>query len=86
MQVKIDLTIGGMKKIYSVINVVYQYIHMMRLAKPQQWIWEEMKDINEMNFRFRQRSEVDNYVSSIAASMESVRPEHVLSFRYLTEI
>ena len=85
MQVKIDLTIDGMKKIYSVIDVVYQYIHMMRLAKPQQWIWEEMKDINDMNFRFKQKSEVDNYVSSIAASMESVRPEHVLSFRYLTE-
>merc|ERR1712054_286294 len=44
-----------------------------------------MKDIHEMNFRFKQKSEVDNYVSSIAASMESVKPEHILCHHYLAE-
>eukprot|EP00943_MAST-04B_sp_MAST-4B-sp1_P002723 g2723.t1 len=85
MQVKIDLTKDGMEHVFNVVDMVYQYIHMMRLAKPQEWIWQEMKDINEMNFRFKQKSEVDNYVSSIAASMESVKPEHILSHRYLVE-
>ena len=85
MNVKINLTNDGMNEIYNVVDMVYQYIHMMRLAKPQEWIWKEMKDIHEMNFRFKQKSEVDNYVSSIAASMESVKPEHILCHHYLAE-
>ena len=58
MNVKINLTNDGMNEIYNVVDMVYQYIHMMRLAKPQEWIWKEMKDIHEMNFDLNKKAKL----------------------------
>jgi insulysin len=43
-------------------------------------IWEELKSINEANFRFAEKSQPAEFTSSVAASMqEDYPPDWILS-------
>jgi insulysin len=83
MGVTIDLTEEGLEHIFEIVEIVFQYVHVMRTSKPQRWIWDEMKTINANNFRFLPKSNPSGYVSGLAASMGTFEPSDVLCARYL---
>ena len=50
---------------------------------PQEWVYDELKAVREMRFRFHQEIGADEYVQSLAADMLTYAPEHTLSGGYL---
>ena len=84
MGVSIELTEDGIDHVTEVVGLVFQYIHIMREATPQKWIWDEMKTINDINFRFLAKSSPASYVSTLASSMDAYAPEDIVCGRYLT--
>ena len=37
----------------EIIEVVFQYINMIRSSKPQEWIFNEIRDVSKMGFTFK---------------------------------
>ncbi|KAF8397117.1 hypothetical protein HHK36_016024 [Tetracentron sinense] len=62
----IYLTDSGSEKVYEVIEVVYQYLKLLRQAAPQEWIFKELQDIGNMEFIFAEEQPQDDYAAELA--------------------
>lgn len=76
--VSIKLTPEGLKHYKEVTTTVFQYISILQETGPQQWIFEEMKGMSEVNFRFKQKSPVSRTTSGLSASMQKPLPREWL--------
>ncbi len=79
--VDVDLTETGLKNYEEVLYAVFQYIELLRVSLPQKWIYDELKEVSEMNFRFRQKTSPSATVSKLAKDLQKshIPDEFVLS-------
>ncbi|CAF2145915.1 unnamed protein product [Rotaria magnacalcarata] len=80
--VDVELTIEGLNRWKQVIYIIYQYIAMLRKDEPKEWIFDECKNFNSMNFQFREKERPDDFVSSLAGRMRDYPLVECLSGEY----
>lgn len=81
----INLTDSGLDKVYEIIGYIYQYLKLLRQAPPQEWIFKELQDIANMEFRFAEEQPQDDYAAEIAENLLVYPPEHVVYGEYAYE-
>ncbi|KAK9241369.1 Metalloenzyme, LuxS/M16 peptidase-like protein [Lipomyces kononenkoae] len=77
-QISVDLTPEGIKNYEEVIETVFQYLNLLQVTPPQQWVYEELRDVAEASFRFRQKSPASSTTSRLAAIMQRPMPREWL--------
>ncbi|KAG9154982.1 hypothetical protein Leryth_012165 [Lithospermum erythrorhizon] len=82
----IHLTDSGLEKIFDIIGFVYQYIKLLHQSPPQEWIFKELQDIANMDFRFAEEQPQDDYAAELAANMLVYPAEHVVYGDYAYEV
>ncbi|KAL3653227.1 hypothetical protein CASFOL_002908 [Castilleja foliolosa] len=82
----ICLTDLGMGKIYEIMGFVYQYLKLVRQYSPQEWIFKELQDIGNMEFKFAEDQPQDDYAADLAANLLVYPPEHVIYGDYAFEV
>ncbi|CAL8128505.1 unnamed protein product [Orchesella dallaii] len=78
-----DLTEDGLKNTDAIIRHMFEYLEMLRNLGPQKWIWDEMRDVNAMLFRFKDKEPPQSYVANISSSMHTYPLSDVLSANYI---
>jgi nardilysin len=53
-------------QMYDVIGVVYQYIKLVQQSKPQEWIFKELQEIGNMEFRFTEEQSQGDYAVDLS--------------------
>ncbi len=53
--INLDLSLEGINHVDEIVMLVFQYLRLLRDVGPQKWIWEECRDINAMQFRFKDK-------------------------------
>lgn len=83
--VDVDLTEKGLQHYEDVLYTIFQFLEIFRNEEPHQWIYEELKEISEMNFKFKQKSSPSSTVSSLAKDLQKdyVPDDYVLSRRVM---
>ncbi|XP_050068386.1 insulin-degrading enzyme [Anopheles maculipalpis] len=76
--VMVDLTEDGFNHIDDTAKLIFQYIHMLRVKKPQKWIFEEYCNLCEMVFRFKDKEYPSTLVTNVVSSMHLFPLEDVL--------
>ncbi|KAL9462608.1 hypothetical protein AB3S75_000582 [Citrus x aurantiifolia] len=82
----IHLTDSGLEKIFDIIGFVYQYIKLLRQVSPQKWIFKELQDIGNMEFRFAEEQPQDDYAAELAGNLLIYPAEHVIYGDYMYEV
>ncbi|KAH9668340.1 nardilysin-like [Citrus sinensis] len=82
----IHLTDSGLEKIFDIIGFVYQYIKLLRQVSPQKWIFKELQDIGNMEFRFAEEQPQDDYAAELAGNLLIYPSEHVIYGDYMYEV
>ncbi|RKP06928.1 Metalloenzyme, LuxS/M16 peptidase-like protein [Thamnocephalis sphaerospora] len=83
-KVSIDLTEDGLERYEEVVATVFRYVELLRRSGPQQWIFDEVRNLNDMGFRFKEKSPPSSYTSKLASVMQRPYPRAwVLSGPYL---
>ncbi|KAF8397033.1 hypothetical protein HHK36_018671 [Tetracentron sinense] len=82
----IYLTDSGLEKVFEVIGVVYEYLKLLRQAGLQEWIFKELQDIGNMDFRFAEEQPQDDYAVELAENLLVYPEEHVIYGDYSYEI
>ncbi|XP_054818519.1 nardilysin-like isoform X3 [Prosopis cineraria] len=77
------LTDSGMEKIFDIIGFVYQYLKLLRQISPQEWIFKELQNIGNMEFRFAEEQPQDDYAAELAENLHFYPPEHVIYGDYV---
>jgi len=81
--VKLDLSEEGIKHVDEIVSLVFQYIKMLKRVGPQEWIFEECKNLSAMQFRFKDRERPQNAVTNSAANMHDFPMREVLNGGYV---
>ncbi|KAK7301570.1 hypothetical protein RJT34_12437 [Clitoria ternatea] len=79
----IHLTDSGVEKIFDIIGFVYQYLKLLRQDSPQEWIFKELQNIGNMEFRFAEEQPQDDYAAELAENLHFYPPEHVIYGEYV---
>ncbi|CAA6669259.1 unnamed protein product [Spirodela intermedia] len=82
----IHLTDSGLEKLYSVLGIVYQYISLLRSSAPQEWIFKELQDIGNMEFKFAEEQPQDDYAAELSENLMFYSEEHVIYGEYAYEV
>ncbi|SPO45716.1 related to STE23 - Metalloprotease involved in a-factor processing [Moesziomyces antarcticus] len=84
-KISIDLTQEGLKNHEKVLESVFKYIHLLRTSNLEQWTHDEVAQLGELMFRFKEKIDPADYASSTATQMQMPYPrEWVLSGAWLT--
>ncbi|KAL1387083.1 a-pheromone processing metallopeptidase Ste23 [Phyllosticta capitalensis] len=74
----IRLTEEGLKNYTEILKLVFQYIALLKETEPKQWIFEEIKKMSEVDFRFKQKSPASSTTSSLSGIMQKPYPRDQL--------
>ncbi|KYN28455.1 Insulin-degrading enzyme, partial [Trachymyrmex cornetzi] len=76
--IETDLTEEGIKHIEDIVLMVFQYINMLNSKGPIKWIYEEYRDIDNMDFRFKGKSSAENHVKFTARALQNYPMNEIL--------
>ncbi|RHZ80650.1 hypothetical protein Glove_134g40 [Diversispora epigaea] len=85
-KISIDLTEEGLVNYEDIVKICFQYINMLKQIDPkeQERIFNEVKTIASIDFRFLEKCWPSNYTSELSTYMQRPYPrEHILSTPYL---
>lgn len=77
-EITIALTPKGFEKYEDVLKVLFEYISLLRETPPQEWIVKEMQLLNEIQFRFKQKSRPESTTSKLSERMQRSIPREWL--------
>ncbi|XP_023021581.1 insulin degrading metalloproteinase isoform X2 [Leptinotarsa decemlineata] len=81
--IAVDLTEEGMNHVDDIVQLVFQYLNMLKTEGPQKWVQEENRNIAQMVFRFKDKESPRNYITSLVHTMQEYPMEHLLCANYM---
>ncbi|KAJ5104328.1 hypothetical protein NUU61_001675 [Penicillium alfredii] len=76
--VSVRLTPEGLKVYQEVAKVIFEYIAMIKEREPEQWIFDEMKNLAEVDFRFKQKTPASRFTSRLSSVLQKPLPREWL--------
>lgn len=73
----------GMDHIDDVIQLIYNYINLIKKEGIEQWRYKEVSKSSQLTFDHKSKEDPMSYVSSLASNMRFVQPQDILSAGYL---
>ena len=73
-EINVRLTPEGLKNYQEVVKTVFQYISMMRENPPLEWMFDEQKNMADVEFKFKQKSPASRFTSRISSVMQKPLP------------
>ena len=70
----VGLTKAGLKEVDRVVEGIFSYISMLRDRAIPRYIYNEVLQLEELQWRYSVKGEVSNYVQSLASSMQKYPP------------
>jgi len=83
--IDLDLTEDGMKKVNEILGMVFQYINLLKQQPPKEWVFKEMKMLDEMRFRFKGKESPTSYASCLTKYMHCFPGEDVIYGPYVLD-
>ncbi|XP_011312074.1 insulin-degrading enzyme, partial [Fopius arisanus] len=75
----VDLTEEGVDHIDDIVSLMFQYINMLKSEGPIRWIFEECRQIAQMDFDFREKSPPRSYVNLTVQALQKYPMEELLT-------
>uniref|UniRef100_A0A8R1HQ00 Insulin-degrading enzyme n=1 Tax=Caenorhabditis japonica TaxID=281687 RepID=A0A8R1HQ00_CAEJA len=81
--VTMDLSTEGLDHVDDIVQLVFNYIGLLQRSGPQQWIQDELAELSAVKFRFKDKETPINMATSVAATLQYIPFENILSSKYL---
>ncbi|KYN28454.1 Insulin-degrading enzyme, partial [Trachymyrmex cornetzi] len=78
MNIRVNLTEEGIKHIEDIVLMVFQYINMLNSKGPIKWIYEEYRNIDNMNRRFKGNISPHDHVKFTARALQNYPMNEIL--------
>ena len=83
--VQIDLTPEGLKNYETVLEYIYAYVNMLKDRGIQEWIYDEVRDLANADYKFKDKKEAISTVLHLSQRLTTYPPEKVLTAYELYE-
>ncbi|XP_045108140.1 insulin-degrading enzyme-like isoform X1 [Portunus trituberculatus] len=81
--VNVDLTEEGIEHVEDIVTAVFQYLNLLKKEGPQQWVFDECRDLSSMTFRFKDKEQPQSYTCGLAEQLHYYPLDEVLCGGYL---
>jgi secreted Zn-dependent insulinase-like peptidase len=71
--IHVKLTGNGLSNWITVVEMIYDYLKMLKTQEPQEWIFNEYKKISEVTYNFLDEQDESDFVEEIACCMAPYR-------------
>jgi len=68
-KVSTDLTVAGMDHVDDIVEMVFQYLDLLRRTKAQKWIFDENAALRNTQFEFKDKENPQGYVTSLSSEL-----------------
>ncbi|RZC37709.1 insulin-degrading enzyme, partial [Asbolus verrucosus] len=84
--VTVDLTEDGIEHINDIVELIFQYINMLKTQGPQKWVQDENRDIGSMLFRFKDKESPRSYISGLVHTLQITEHPTIIQDTALTRV
>ncbi|XP_065350636.1 insulin-degrading enzyme-like [Cloeon dipterum] len=81
--VNVDLTEKGLENVDNIVDLIFQYINLLRQEDPKEWIFKEYVEITNMSFLFKDKESPRDYVVDLVEDLLNYPIDDVLTVGYL---
>ncbi|KAK6757615.1 hypothetical protein RB195_015435 [Necator americanus] len=81
--IHVDLSVDGLNHTEDIVALVFSYIGLLKRTGAEAWVQEELKELGEIKFRFKDKENPMSLATKVASEMRHVAFEDILSWRYL---
>ncbi|RCN36619.1 peptidase, M16 family [Ancylostoma caninum] len=81
--IHVDLSVDGINHTEDIVALVFSYIGLLKRTGAEAWVQEELKELGEIKFRFKDKENPMALATKVASEMRHVPFEDILSWRYL---
>ncbi|KAL5037149.1 hypothetical protein BDV3_006687 [Batrachochytrium dendrobatidis] len=85
MRIIVELTETGLENYEDIIEIIFQYIALIKSTPIEEWIFHEAQAVTSIAFRFKEKSSPFAYASTLAKNLQLYEPQDVISGSYLLE-
>ncbi|KXJ85139.1 peptidase M16 inactive domain-containing protein [Microdochium bolleyi] len=71
---QVDLTEEGLVHYKEIVKVFFEYVALLRKSPPQEWIFDEMKHMADLDFKYKQETRAIDFTSDITSVMQKPLP------------
>ncbi|XP_065350635.1 insulin-degrading enzyme-like [Cloeon dipterum] len=77
--VNVYLTEKGLDNVDNIVDLIFQYINLLRQENPKEWIFKEYAEINNISFRFKEKVSPMEYVANVVVDLLKYPIDDVLT-------
>ncbi|NOQ63810.1 MAG: peptidase M16 [Methyloprofundus sp.] len=81
----LNLTEAGLQHVDDIIDIVFQYIRLLQQTEVQEWLYQEQRQMSELQFRYQEQQAVSGTVSKLAKNLQYYPMQDVLRGAYMFE-
>lgn len=81
--IEFELTTLGLKNWEQIVLHIFEYINLLKKEGPKKWIWDEVNEMSEINFKFKQKREAASTVSKMSSTLYKFSSEGHIPPKYL---
>ncbi|KAJ2256191.1 metalloprotease [Coemansia sp. RSA 455] len=85
-EIGVTATPEGLENYEAIVSVIFGYIKMLIENGPQEWYYQELAEINQAEFDFKDKKYADTYARTLSGEGHNqyVPPQNILSHHYLS--
>lgn len=72
LEISINLTEDGLEHVDEIIQLVFEYMTMLRNEGPKKWLFDEMTNIQDLDFRHGERQNARAFVIHLVHAMQVI--------------
>ncbi|KAJ3307410.1 Insulinase (Peptidase M16) [Kappamyces sp. JEL0829] len=77
-KITVEMTAEGLHHHQDILEIIFQYVQMLKQTGVQKWIYDECKLVSRTSFQFREKSSPSSYTSQLSGYMHDFVPEDIL--------
>ena len=81
----INLTHSGLQHTNEIIDIVFQYIRLLQNNDIQEWLFQEQRQMSQLQFRYQEQHDASSTVTSLARNLQYYPAQDVLRGAYVVE-
>ncbi|XP_065095292.1 nardilysin-like isoform X1 [Ochlerotatus camptorhynchus] len=67
--VSVTMTDKGLENVEEILKAIYSYMRLLKESGPVEWLFDELKEIEDTSFRYRKEKEASDNVEELVVNM-----------------
>lgn len=73
------MTDKGLENVEEILKAIYSYMRLLKETGPVEWLFDELKEIEDTSFRYRKEKEASDNVEELVVNMRYYQSKDIIT-------